>query len=219
MAPKVALIDTEWAISLIGMRMKVPDNWWNRCKGRNLHDGKISSYKESTGLSFAVPAKNVCIIINLFVKGKNPSPINLPIRFAEDREAENYLKVSSFYFKGNNIEIGSSLIAVNNIKIKTPSELDFLLRGKTGDIKLIWEQSRMDWVLAFAQRARNGDQKSLGRLNTWLVHWLEKNPPYFGANWKCGQEASIRVIHLCCAALILGQELMVLLPIYRASER
>ena len=47
MAPKVALIDTEWAISLIGMRMKVPDNWWNRCKGRNLHDGKISSYKES----------------------------------------------------------------------------------------------------------------------------------------------------------------------------
>ena len=48
MAPKVALIDTEWAISLIGMRMKVPDNWWNRCKGRNLHDGKISSYKEST---------------------------------------------------------------------------------------------------------------------------------------------------------------------------
>ncbi len=77
---------------------------------------------------------------------------------------------------------------------------------KTGDIKLIWEQSRMDWVLAFAQRARNGDQKSLNRLNIWLGHWLEKNPPYFGANWKCGQEASIRVIHLCCAALILGQE-------------
>jgi len=35
---------------------------------------------------------------------------------------------------------------------------------------------------------------------------LESNPPYLGANWKCGQEASIRVIHLCCAALILGQE-------------
>ena len=26
-------------------------------------------------------------------------------------------------------------------------------------ILLIWEQSRMDWVIAFAQRARNGDQK------------------------------------------------------------
>jgi hypothetical protein len=77
---------------------------------------------------------------------------------------------------------------------------------QTGDIKLIWEQSRMDWVVAFAQRARNGDQKALIRLNTWLTHWLENNPAYLGANWKCGQEASIRVIHLCCAALILGQD-------------
>jgi len=77
---------------------------------------------------------------------------------------------------------------------------------KTGDVKLVWEMSRMDWVVAFAQRARNGDQKSLDRLNTWLAHWLDNNPPYLGINWKCGQEASIRVIHLCCAALILGQE-------------
>lgn len=77
---------------------------------------------------------------------------------------------------------------------------------KTGDVKLVWEMSRMDWVVAFAQRARNGDHKSLDRLNTWLAHWLDNNPPYLGVNWKCGQEASIRVIHLCCAALILGQE-------------
>ena len=75
-----------------------------------------------------------------------------------------------------------------------------------GDIKLIWEQSRMDWVVAFAQRIRNEDQETLTRLNAWLEDWLEKNPPYLGVNWKCGQEASIRVINLCCAALILGQE-------------
>jgi hypothetical protein len=75
-----------------------------------------------------------------------------------------------------------------------------------GDIKLIWEQSRMNWVIAFAQRARNGDEGSLKRLNFWLSDWVECNPPYLGPNWKCGQEASIRVIHLCCAALILGQD-------------
>ena len=75
-----------------------------------------------------------------------------------------------------------------------------------GDIKLIWEQSRMNWVVAFAQRARNGDEGSLKRLNFWLSDWLESNPPYLGPNWKCGQEASIRVMHLCSAALILGQE-------------
>ena len=75
-----------------------------------------------------------------------------------------------------------------------------------GDIKLIWEQSRMNWVIAFAQRARNGDGDSLKRLNYWLSDWIKNNPPYLGHNWKCGQEVSIRVIHLCVAALILGQE-------------
>lgn len=72
-----------------------------------------------------------------------------------------------------------------------------------GDIKLIWELSRMNWVIAFAQRARNGDKKSLINLNKWLEDWLKNNPPYLGPNWKCGQEASIRIINLCCGALIL----------------
>jgi hypothetical protein len=74
-----------------------------------------------------------------------------------------------------------------------------------GDIKLIWELSRMDWVLAFAQRAHQGDLESLDRLNAWLADWCKHNPPFKGPNWKCGQEASIRVMHLAMAALILGQ--------------
>ncbi len=74
-----------------------------------------------------------------------------------------------------------------------------------GDIKLIWELSRMDWVLAFAQRAHQGDRASLERLNAWLSDWCENNPPYKGPNWKCGQEASIRVMHLAMAALMLGK--------------
>jgi len=75
-----------------------------------------------------------------------------------------------------------------------------------GDIKAIWEASRFDWVLAFAQRARTGDHDSLKRLNSWLAGWCRDNPPYLGPNWKCGQEASIRVMHLAIAALILGQD-------------
>jgi len=74
-----------------------------------------------------------------------------------------------------------------------------------GDIKLIWELSRMDWVLAFAQCANQGDRAALSRLNAWLDDWCKNNPPYKGPNWKCGQEASIRVMHLAMAALILGQ--------------
>lgn len=80
---------------------------------------------------------------------------------------------------------------------------DFDLR--VGDIKLIWELSRMDWVLALAQRARKGDAAALSRLNEWLADWCRHNPPYRGPNWKCGQEVSIRLMHLAMAALILGQ--------------
>lgn len=74
-----------------------------------------------------------------------------------------------------------------------------------GDIKLIWELSRLDWVLAFAQRARNGDKAALAQLNAWLADWCSNNPPYRGPNWKCGQEASIRVMHLAMAAILVGQ--------------
>lgn len=74
-----------------------------------------------------------------------------------------------------------------------------------GDIKLIWELSRFDWVLAYAQQSRVGDTKSFERLNNWLNDWSQHNPPYKGPNWKCGQEASIRVMHLAMAGVILDQ--------------
>lgn len=75
-----------------------------------------------------------------------------------------------------------------------------------GDIKTVWEASRFDWVLVFAQRANQGDHKFLDRLNIWLKNWCEQNSPFCGPNWKCGQEASIRVIHLVISALILNQD-------------
>lgn len=74
-----------------------------------------------------------------------------------------------------------------------------------GDIKGIWEASRFDWLLAMAQRAAAGRMADLGRLNDWLESWAAANPPYRGVNWKCGQEASIRVLHCALAALLLDQ--------------
>ncbi|TKA90991.1 heparinase II/III family protein [Halopseudomonas bauzanensis] len=74
-----------------------------------------------------------------------------------------------------------------------------------GDIKTVWEFSRFDWVLSCAQNAAKGDEAALLRLNHWISDWLKVNPPYRGPNWKCGQEASIRVMHLAIAAHLLGQ--------------
>ena len=56
-----------------------------------------------------------------------------------------------------------------------------------------------------AQRIASGDMNELDRLNNWLHDWIIKNPPYMGVNW-CGQEASIRVMHLAIAASILKQD-------------
>lgn len=76
---------------------------------------------------------------------------------------------------------------------------------RLGDIKGVWEASRFDWTLGFAQAAATGDACAIAKLNDWLSDWCTNNPPYKGVNWKCGQEASIRVLHLAMAALILRQ--------------
>ena len=75
----------------------------------------------------------------------------------------------------------------------------------SGDIKGLWELSRMDWAVAWATAGACGDTLALERLNLWLADWTDRNPPYKGPNWKCGQEASIRVMHLITAAWVLGQ--------------
>lgn len=76
----------------------------------------------------------------------------------------------------------------------------------TGDIKGVWELSRMDWLVAMAQRAAAGEVAELARLNHWLNDWSAANPPYYGPNWKCGQEAAIRVLHMAVASLVLGTD-------------
>ncbi|SKB91637.1 heparinase II/III family protein [Sphingopyxis flava] len=84
-----------------------------------------------------------------------------------------------------------------------------------GDIKAIWEASRFDWLIAMAQRAALGDEVEFERLNAWLEDWFKANQPYMGVNWKCGQEASIRVMQLATAALIF-KKMKPLAPALRA---
>ncbi len=74
-----------------------------------------------------------------------------------------------------------------------------------GDIKTVWELSRFDWAVQLAITASSGDKHAIYLLNSRLNDWIKENPYYKGVNWKCGQEASIRVLHLILAALILDQ--------------
>ena len=75
-----------------------------------------------------------------------------------------------------------------------------------GDIKNIWEASRFEWVVTLARAyAVSGKAVYLDTLNHWLSNWAENNPANTGPNWKCGQEAAIRVFNLIQTVLILDQ--------------
>lgn len=71
------------------------------------------------------------------------------------------------------------------------------------DAKLYWELSRFYWLPQFALAARHGDANAAQRTEFWLRDWIAANPPFSGINWACGQEASIRLMNLALAALIL----------------
>ncbi|MEW6989873.1 heparinase II/III family protein [Colwelliaceae bacterium 6441] len=76
-----------------------------------------------------------------------------------------------------------------------------------GDIKTVWELSRFHWLCSFAlDYLKTADLAHLDKINEWLNDWCIENPINQGVNWKCGQEASIRVMHLSAVAYLLNQE-------------
>ncbi|UFH48242.1 heparinase II/III family protein [Pseudomonas sp. KNUC1026] len=75
--------------------------------------------------------------------------------------------------------------------------------NRNGDIKAYWEFSRMGWVTYLAQGVASEVPGALQALNLWIEDWCVHNPVNIGPNWKCGQEASFRVLHLCAATLLL----------------
>ncbi len=75
---------------------------------------------------------------------------------------------------------------------------------KAGDIKNIWEASRFEWLVTLARAfSVTGESRYLETVNAWLKDWALKNPLNTGPNWRCGQEASVRVFNLIFAADIL----------------
>lgn len=75
-----------------------------------------------------------------------------------------------------------------------------------GDVKHVWEASRFEWVVTLARAYEvSGERVYLDTLNRWLDDWARHNPQNTGPNWKCGQEASIRIFNMIQAAYILKQ--------------
>lgn len=73
-----------------------------------------------------------------------------------------------------------------------------------GDIKGYWEPARFDGLLLLAQAwitSRREDFRA--GIECWLESWSLENPANRGIQWTCGQEASLRLLHLLTVAALL----------------
>lgn len=78
-------------------------------------------------------------------------------------------------------------------------------KSGVGDIKTVWELSRFDWLLEALAEGRSTGGTTIP-VEAWLRDWCRENPVNAGVQWKCGQEASIRALHLVLAARSLSLE-------------
>jgi asparagine synthase (glutamine-hydrolysing) len=67
-----------------------------------------------------------------------------------------------------------------------------------GDIKVIWDLNRFGFTYALVRAYwRTGDENYSERFWQLVEDWHAHNPPQLGPNWKCGQEASFRLMAWC----------------------
>lgn len=68
---------------------------------------------------------------------------------------------------------------------------------KVGDIKIIWEASRLTHFLFFVRSYLiTGDIKYYIAFSKQLKDWLKNNSYSYGSNYKCGQEATLRMTNV-----------------------
>ena len=71
---------------------------------------------------------------------------------------------------------------------------------KRGDIKVIWEASRLTHFLYFARAfLLTSEKKYYLAFSQQIKQWLDSNPYSNGVNYKCGQECTLRMINTLIA--------------------
>lgn len=90
----------------------------------------------------------------------------------------------------------------SNTEVHWTQLSDFELPG--GDVKGYWEPARFDGflILALAWIGEN-DVHVQTAIEIWLKSWCEQNPTNSGVQWKCGQEAGLRLLQVILAAELL----------------
>ena len=78
---------------------------------------------------------------------------------------------------------------------------------RRGDIKIVWEASRFSHFVTLARAyLLTEDRKYYKAFAGQLDDWIKSNPYGCGANFKCGQECSLRIINALLAYTVFLKE-------------
>lgn len=79
--------------------------------------------------------------------------------------------------------------------------------AEVGDIKIIWELSRFTHFFYFARAyLLTGNKKYYQYFSQHIMEWLDDNTYPLGANFKCGQECSLRMITALITASVFSAD-------------
>lgn len=78
--------------------------------------------------------------------------------------------------------------------------------SERGDIKVVWEVSRFThFIYLLRAYMLTKDRKYYESFSNQLNSWIKENPYSFGANYKCGQEATLRMINILITFSVFNQ--------------
>src|SRR2546426_4015408 len=97
------------------------------------------------------------------------------------------------------------------------SRLNPLDTATVGDIKVVWELNRHQWLVALGQAYQlTGDERYADFFAACVWDWMAANPPGQGINWAMSMEVALRLISWCWA-LALFRRSKKLSPEFLAS--
>ena len=90
-----------------------------------------SRSSKSEGLGFAVPSSHACRILELFKSGRDPSPPEIPLEFAQDKNLGKNLVVAGILddLWREKIKLGDSITAVSGKAVTNLTQLETQMRG------------------------------------------------------------------------------------------
>lgn len=116
------------------------------------------------------------------------------------KTADNILEKKFTYFSKHSIEFEEIDWHYSPFtRKKSPEKLHWTeigdLSSEFGDIKWIWELSRFSFVYPLSRAfIASKDEKYAKAFWSMFEDFIEYNPPELGANYKCGQEMSLRIM-------------------------